>query len=51
MSDARFDEVLFGADPTEKVVAVETGDREATLFVREGDGDSRPAPSRLCPGW
>lgn len=37
MSDARFDEVLFGADPTEKVVAVETNDRDTTLFIREGD--------------
>ncbi len=36
MSEARFDEVLFGADPTERVVAVETGERAATLFVREG---------------
>ena len=31
------DIVLFGADPTEKIVAVEAGDKEATLFVREGD--------------
>ena len=37
MSDARFDDVLFGADPTPSVVAVETGDRDATLFLREGD--------------
>ncbi len=34
----RLDVVLFGADPTEKIVAVETGDREATLFLREGEG-------------
>ena len=33
----RLDIVLFGADPTEKIVAVETGEKEATLFVREGD--------------
>ncbi len=33
----RLDIVLFGADPTEKIVAVETGDKEATLFVREGE--------------
>ena len=33
----RLDIVLFGIDPTEKIVAVETGDREATLFVREGE--------------
>ncbi len=32
----RLDIVLFGFDPTEKIVAVETGDKEATLFVREG---------------
>ncbi len=37
MSDAHFDQVLFGADPTERVVAVETNDRDATLFLREGD--------------
>ncbi len=37
MSDARFDQVLFGADPSEKVVAVETGERETTLFVRDGE--------------
>ena len=37
MSDSRFDEVLFGSDPTKNVVAVETGDRDTTLFVREGD--------------
>ena len=34
----RLDVVLFGADPTEKIVAVETGDREATLFLREDEG-------------
>ena len=33
----RLDIVLFGADPTEKIVAVEAGEKEATLFVREGD--------------
>ena len=33
----RLDIVLFGIDPTEKIVAVETGDREATLFLREGE--------------
>lgn len=37
MSETGFDDVLFGADPTEKIVAVETSDREATLFVREGE--------------
>ena len=31
------DVVLFGSDPTEKIVAVETGERETTLFVREGE--------------
>ena len=31
------DEALFGSDPTEKIVAVETGERETTLFVREGE--------------
>ncbi len=35
--EGALDEVLFGADPTERIVAVETGDREATLFVREGE--------------
>ena len=35
------DEVLFGAEPTERIVAVETGDREATLFVREGEATVR----------
>ena len=38
MSDSGLDEVLFGADGTERVVAVETGEREATLFVRTADG-------------
>ena len=37
MSETRFDDVLFGADPTEKIVALETGDRDTTLFIREGD--------------
>lgn len=37
MSETRLDQVLFGADPTEKIVAVETGDRDATLFVRAGE--------------
>ena len=37
MSESRLDVVLFGADPTEKILSVETGDREATLFVRDGD--------------
>ena len=36
MSD-RLDVVLFGEDPTEKIVAVETGEREATLFLRESE--------------
>ena len=31
----RLDIVLFGIDPTEKIVAVETADREATLFIRQ----------------
>ena len=35
------DEVLFGAEPTERIVAVETGDREATLFVRGGEATVR----------
>ena len=33
----RLDIVLFGIDPTEKIVAVETGEREATLFLRQGE--------------
>ena len=37
MSEGRLDEVLFGVDPTEKIVAVETSDKEATLFLRDGD--------------
>ena len=37
MSEERLDEVLFGADPTEKIVAVETSDKDATLFLRDGD--------------
>ena len=37
MSESRLDAVLFGADPTEKIVAVETSDRDVTLFVREGE--------------
>jgi DNA polymerase I len=37
MSDGRLDEVLFGTDSTEKIVAVETSDRDATLFLRDGD--------------
>ncbi|MBV9852261.1 MAG: hypothetical protein JO250_21550 [Armatimonadetes bacterium] len=41
MSDSRLDEVLFRADGTAGVVAVETGEREATLFVRAGDGGTR----------
>lgn len=45
MSRKPFDDVLFGADPAEKIVAVETGDRDATLFVREGDViETRTAP-------
>lgn len=38
MTDRSLDEVLFGADPTQRVVAVETADRDVTLFVR-GDDD------------
>ncbi len=41
MSEERLDEVLFGAEPTERIVAVETGDLEATLFVREGEETAR----------
>ena len=33
----RLDIVLFGIDPTEKIVAVETSDKDATLFFRQGD--------------
>ena len=33
----RLDIVLFGIDPTEKIVAVETSDKEATLFLRDGE--------------
>lgn len=33
----RLDIVLFGMDPMEKIVAVETGDREAMLFLRRGE--------------
>ena len=33
----RLDIVLFGIDPTEKIVAVETADREATLFIRKDE--------------
>jgi len=34
MTDRALDDVLFGADPTQYVVAVETGDRDVTLFLR-----------------
>jgi len=37
MSEGRLDEVLFGTDPTEKIVAVETSDKDATLFLRDGE--------------
>ncbi|MDQ2800992.1 MAG: DNA polymerase [Armatimonadota bacterium] len=37
MSKSGLDIVLFGSDPTEKIVAVETGERETTLFLREGE--------------
>jgi len=37
MSESRLDVVLFGADPTEKIVAVETVERETTLFLRQGE--------------
>lgn len=37
MTAPEFDEVLYGADPTQGIVAVEVGDRDATLFVREGE--------------
>ena len=29
--------MLFGIDPTEKIVAVETSDKDATLFLRDGE--------------
>ena len=41
MSEERLDEVLFGAERAEQIVAVETGDRKATLFVREGEATVR----------
>ncbi len=45
MSDAQFETVLFGAEPTEKIVAVETGERDVTLFLREGETTiTRSAP-------
>ncbi len=37
MSEERLDKVLFGTDPTEKIVAVETSDKDATLFLRDGE--------------
>ncbi|MBV9852258.1 MAG: DNA polymerase [Armatimonadetes bacterium] len=49
MSDGRLDEVLFGADGTERVVAVETGEREATLFVRAEDGATRTETRPFVP--
>ena len=36
MSDTRLDAAIFGADPTPRIVAVEAGQREATLFLRDG---------------
>jgi DNA polymerase I len=41
MSDEKFDQILRGADPLERIVALETGDRDATLFIRNSDGVSQ----------
>ena len=38
MSDSTLDEVLFGADALERAVAVEAGDQDVTIFVRNADG-------------
>jgi DNA polymerase I len=51
MSDGRWDTVLFGADGTERVVAVETGEREATLFVRSTEGDGTETQTRPFVPW
>ena len=37
MSEGSLDKVLFGTDSTEQIVAVETGDKDATLFLRQGE--------------
>ncbi len=44
MNDARSDEVLFGADPTEKGVAVETRDLDPS---KRATGTTPPLPSRM----
>jgi DNA polymerase I len=49
MSDSGLDEVLFGADGAERVVAVETGEREATLFVRTADGGTETRATSFVP--
>jgi DNA polymerase elongation subunit (family B) len=50
MTDRSLDEVLFGADPAQRVVAVETSDQEVTLFVR-GDDDVVRREKRPFTPW
>ncbi|MGI4791962.1 MAG: DNA polymerase domain-containing protein [Janthinobacterium lividum] len=45
MSEGLLDQVLFGTDPTENIVAVETSDKEATLFLR----DDEATTTRIVP--